>query len=118
MGDPLVLALAADLDRVLVSHDEDSMPVHFYRFVASRESPGLILIRQRMATGIAIEELRLVWTRMDTGLLTHYRPRTKRQIAAGHQNSNRFLIASTLALSNPGTFFRSSAECNVPFSSR
>jgi hypothetical protein len=65
MGDPLVLALGADLDRVLVSHDLDSMPEHFYRFVASRESPGLILITQRMPTGAAVEELRLVWTRLD-----------------------------------------------------
>jgi Domain of unknown function (DUF5615) len=65
MGDPLVLALAADLDRVLVSHDLRSMPEHFYRFVGSRESPGLILIRQRMPIGAPIEDLRLVWTRLD-----------------------------------------------------
>ena len=65
IDDPLVLALAADLDRVLVSHDRRSMPEHFYRFVGSRESPGLILIRQRIPTGAAIEDLRLVWTRLD-----------------------------------------------------
>jgi len=36
-SDPNVLALAANLGRVLVSHDLKSMPGHFYRFVESRK---------------------------------------------------------------------------------
>ncbi len=57
MEDPDVLALAASLGRVLVSHDHETMPGHFYRFLEKRESPGLILVPQVLAIGSAIEEL-------------------------------------------------------------
>ena len=60
-SDPNVLALAANLGRVLVSHDLKSMPGHFYRFVESRNSPGVILIPQSLATGYAVDELRIAW---------------------------------------------------------
>jgi len=56
-----VLALAADLHRVLVSHDYETMPGHFYRFLELRQSPGAVLIRQRMPIGQAVEELRMIW---------------------------------------------------------
>jgi hypothetical protein len=61
MADPEVLRLAANLKRVLVSHDYDTMPGHFYRFLQIRESPGLILIPQLMPIGLAIEELHIAW---------------------------------------------------------
>jgi hypothetical protein len=61
MPDPEVLALAAMLGRVLVSHDRKTMPNHFYRFLERRESPGLILLPQALAIGQAIEELHVVW---------------------------------------------------------
>jgi len=51
MKDPDVLALAANLHRVLVSHDYSTMPAHFYRFLEDRESPGLILIQQLWPVG-------------------------------------------------------------------
>ena len=44
MSDPDVLAVAASLERVLVTHDLRTMPQHFGEFIASRHSPGLILI--------------------------------------------------------------------------
>jgi hypothetical protein len=59
--DPEVLAFAAQINRVLVSHDVDSMPRHFREFTGARTSPGLILIPQRLGIGAAIEELLLVW---------------------------------------------------------
>jgi len=37
------------------------MPRHFYRFVESRNLPGVILIPQSLATGHAVDELRIVW---------------------------------------------------------
>jgi hypothetical protein len=42
--DPEVLAIAADDDRVLVSGDLRTMSVHFQNFIATRESPGVLLI--------------------------------------------------------------------------
>jgi len=59
--DPDVLLLAANLNCVLVSHDFETMPGHFYRFVQARESPGLILTPQLWPTGRAVEELQTVW---------------------------------------------------------
>jgi hypothetical protein len=61
MEDPDVLALAAGLGRVLVSHDRKTMPGHFYRFLEKGDSPGLILVPQVLAIGSAIEELHVVW---------------------------------------------------------
>lgn len=61
MQDPGVLALAAMLGRVLVSHDRKTMPGHFYRFLERRESPGLILVPQILPIGSAIEELHMAW---------------------------------------------------------
>jgi hypothetical protein len=61
MGDSDVLALAANLERVLVSHDYETMPGHFFRFTAARESPGLVLIPQLWPIGRAIVELQIVW---------------------------------------------------------
>jgi hypothetical protein len=58
--DPEVLLLAMKLGRVLVSHDVDSMPGHFYRFLATHESPGVILIKQTYPTGLAIRGLELI----------------------------------------------------------
>jgi len=59
--DPDVLAFAAEHDRVLVSHDVNTMPRHFQELTNARTSPGLILIPQRLGIGTAIEELLLVW---------------------------------------------------------
>jgi hypothetical protein len=60
--DPVVLALAAAGNRVLVSHDRKSMLRHFARFVAGQTSPGLIIIPQYLEIGIAIEQLLTVWS--------------------------------------------------------
>jgi len=59
--DPKVLAFAADQRRVLVSHDVNTMPQHFREFIREQQSPGLILIPQRLSIGAAIDELQLVW---------------------------------------------------------
>jgi Domain of unknown function (DUF5615) len=64
-GDSDVLALAADLDRVLVSHDLRTVPGRLYRFLRNRESPGVILIPQILPTGDAVEELSIAWNCLD-----------------------------------------------------
>jgi hypothetical protein len=64
--DPDVLALAAAQDRILVSHDFQTMPRHFGDFVqAGNSSPGVILVPQRLPVGDAIEELVLIWAASD-----------------------------------------------------
>jgi hypothetical protein len=61
LSDPEVLALAAREGRILVSHDRRTLPGHFREFVASRTSPGLIIVSQRLPVGRAAELLHLLW---------------------------------------------------------
>jgi hypothetical protein len=62
MSDPEVLALAAERQRVLVSHDVGTMPVHFQSFRnAGKHSSGVFLIPQSLDVGTAIDELLLIW---------------------------------------------------------
>ena len=56
-----VLALAASDNRILVSHDFDTMPTHFREFTASRNSPGVLLIAQHVPVGAAVDSLLLIW---------------------------------------------------------
>lgn len=62
MKDDQVLALAAESQRVLVSHDVGTMPSHHRAFVsAGNQSAGVFLIPQSLDIGTAIEELILIW---------------------------------------------------------
>jgi len=64
--DPRVLALAAEQDRILVSHDFQTMPRHFGDFLQTRRfGPGVLLVPQRLPIGEAIEELVLFWSASD-----------------------------------------------------
>jgi hypothetical protein len=56
-----VLSIAAKMGRILVSHDRSTMPGHFAQFLATRHSPGLIIVDQDLDIGRAIEELFLIW---------------------------------------------------------
>ena len=60
-GDPVVLAIAASLGRILVTHDIRTMPFHFAEFVLHSASPGLILVPQNMQIKSVIDELLLIW---------------------------------------------------------
>jgi hypothetical protein len=61
MQDPEVLAVAASLSRILVTHDVRTMPQHFGEFITSSDCPGLILVPRSMPIGQAIEEILLIW---------------------------------------------------------
>ena len=61
LPDPEVLARAADDRRNLVTHDRRTMPTHFANVIQRRESPGVIIISQRVAVRRAMDELALVW---------------------------------------------------------
>ncbi len=61
LPDPRVLAHAAELGRILLSHDLSTMPSHFGAYLASgQHSPGLLLVPQSLPIGQTIEELHLV----------------------------------------------------------
>ncbi len=61
MPDPEVLRLAADDGRVLVSRDAHTMIEHFFAFVASNESPGVLIVPSTRSIGAAIEGVLFVW---------------------------------------------------------
>jgi hypothetical protein len=64
--DPDVLAIAAEQDRILVSHDYRTMLQHFADFLQARgSSPGLIVVPQYMPIGKVVEELVLIWGASD-----------------------------------------------------
>jgi predicted nuclease of predicted toxin-antitoxin system len=44
LRDPEVLALAAREGRVLVTHDQKTMPRHFAAFITTEMSPGVLFI--------------------------------------------------------------------------
>jgi hypothetical protein len=67
LDDPGVLVKAAEAGRVLVSHDVNTMELHFRSFTRGQTSPGLILIPQkRVSIGQAIDSLVLLWEVLDS----------------------------------------------------
>jgi hypothetical protein len=66
LSDPEVISVAAELGRILVSHDRKTMPGHFTRFRETRSSPGIIIVSQDLDIGAAIEDLVLIWTVTDS----------------------------------------------------
>ena len=64
--DPEVLAQAAEQNRILVSHDFQTMPRHFGDFLeAHASSPGVILVPQYLPVAEAIDELVSIWGASD-----------------------------------------------------
>ena len=59
--DLTVLQIAAEQNRILVSHDLRTMPQHFRHFIARQTSPGVILIPQKLPLSTAIEQLVIIW---------------------------------------------------------
>lgn len=57
-----VLALTARDGRILVSHDQATMPRHFGEFIRSHRSPGLIVVPQHLPPGEVVDDLILIWT--------------------------------------------------------
>jgi hypothetical protein len=59
--DPKVLELAAKEGRLLVTHDQTTMPDHFAAFVALQTSSGVLIVPQHLPIALVIEELLIVW---------------------------------------------------------
>jgi len=67
LSDTEVIGVAARQNRILVSHDKSSMPLHFARFVAEKQiSPGVFLVPQHADVGSVIEALVLIWSASST----------------------------------------------------
>src|ERR1700728_915298 len=60
-----VLAVASRDGRVLVSHDRETMPAHFNRFVAHSTSAGLLIVSQNVAIREVIEQILIIWVASD-----------------------------------------------------
>ncbi|MGD1861361.1 MAG: DUF5615 family PIN-like protein [Leptolyngbyaceae cyanobacterium] len=65
LTDAAVLALSAQQQRVLVTHDRRTMPTEFAKFIANNQSAGVLIISRKTLLEVVIEELILVWTVTD-----------------------------------------------------
>lgn len=61
LEDSAVLGVAAQQDRILVTHDRKTMPHHFGRFILAENSPGVLIVSQRLPVSQVAEELFLIW---------------------------------------------------------
>jgi hypothetical protein len=60
--DPEALRLASARGRILVSHDENSMPAHFRNFIdCGNSNPGVLTVPQGCPVGRVIESILLIW---------------------------------------------------------
>jgi len=65
LNDQDVLLVAARDGRVLVTHDQATMPRHFVDFTRLQRSPGLIIVPQHLPLREASDDLILIWTATD-----------------------------------------------------
>ena len=56
-----VLALAAQQQRILVSHDRRTMPSEFAQFITNHQSSGVIIVSRKVPIELIIEELLIIW---------------------------------------------------------
>src|SRR5262245_43833127 len=66
LPDEEVLAVAAQENRILVTHDRRTMPQHFANFIAGQSCPGVFVVPQNLSVSTAIDELVLIWTVSDS----------------------------------------------------
>jgi hypothetical protein len=59
--DTEVLAIAAREGRIVVSHDQSTMPDHFAEFIQNQSSPGLLIVTQHLSLAVVAEELLMIW---------------------------------------------------------
>ena len=65
LKDQEVLAVAARDGRILVTHDQATMPRHFVEFTRSQQSPGVIIVPQYLPLREVADDLILIWTATD-----------------------------------------------------
>ena len=57
--------MAAKEERVLVSHDRRTMPLHFADFITKNNSYGVLIVPQDILIAEAIENIILIWSASD-----------------------------------------------------
>ena len=57
-----VLRIAMQSDRILVTHDQSTLPGHFYRFIATHDSPGIVIVPQYRSISEIADDLILIWS--------------------------------------------------------
>jgi hypothetical protein len=60
--DPEVLAMAAREGRILVTHDQRTMPRHFADFIVGNTSSGVLVVPQHVPAHVVAENLLLIWS--------------------------------------------------------
>ncbi len=61
-NDDEVLTISSKEKRILVTHDQRTIPGHFARFTMNQTSSGVILISQKMPVVEAVEDLIMIWS--------------------------------------------------------
>jgi hypothetical protein len=56
-----VLVIAAREGRILVTHDQKTMPRNFADFIMTETSPDMLVIPQHLSIVVAVEDLQLIW---------------------------------------------------------
>lgn len=62
LPDQEVLAIAAKEGRILVSHDQRTMPFNFADFITTRTSSGILIVPKTLLISEVIDSLILIWT--------------------------------------------------------
>jgi hypothetical protein len=62
LQDPEVLAIAARERRILVTHDQRTMPRHFANFIGQNASYGVLVVPQHIPAPVVVENLLLIWS--------------------------------------------------------
>ena len=62
LDDLTVLSLATFENRLLISHDQRTMPDYFAEFISENQSSGLLIAPQTVAVNIVVEEIIMIWT--------------------------------------------------------
>lgn len=62
LKDSEVLAIAAREGRILVTHDQRTMPRHFADFLGKNKSSGVLVVPQHIPAPVVAENLLLIWS--------------------------------------------------------
>jgi hypothetical protein len=65
LSDPAVLLRAAQVGRILVTHDQSTMPVHFADFLAAHTSPGALIVPRHYPVRQIVDDLITIWAATD-----------------------------------------------------
>ncbi|PIG91347.1 DUF5615 family PIN-like protein [Gloeocapsopsis sp. IPPAS B-1203] len=66
LPDQEVLAIAAKQGRILISHDQRTMPLHFADFITTQTSPGVLIVPKTILISEVIDSLILIWAASTT----------------------------------------------------